>query len=136
MRKTLRNTERSGDEYEKYKYHSKKGNKEKDGSRTVRTDVVLPIAEFEKDFYKRGNQYECKNDQHHWPIFLNNGLGVSFHMDYLENLSTTPKLEPQNAHFNNKQTSLQNTDDTNNKQHLGVSYWHFIIFRNLGFGYS
>ena len=76
-----------------------------------REKLVKPLKEFEEDLYKRGRQYllhryECKNDQHHWPLILANGLGTTFHMDYSENLSTTPKFQPQDAHFNNKQTSL------------------------------
>ena len=75
---------------------------------------MTSIEEFEEDLYSRGRQYllhryECKNDQHHWPLILSNGLGATFHMDYSENLSTTPKHEPQDSHFNSKQTSLHCT---------------------------
>ena len=95
----------------KYMYKSKKDGKEKEGSRTVRKEMVTSIEEFEDDLYSLGRQYllhryECKNDQHHWPLILSNGLGATFHLDYSENLSTTPKYEPQDSHFNNKQTSL------------------------------
>ena len=51
------------------------------------------------------------NDNFYWPQVLNttNHLGYIFHMDYLENISVTPKEEPQDAHFSGKQTSLHCT---------------------------
>ena len=39
-------------------------------------------------------------------ILEDSELGYIFHFDFSENVSCTPKFEPQDAHFSGKQTSL------------------------------
>ena len=53
------------------------------------------------------HRFEIKNDIYYWPrISGNSNLGYIFHMDFSENVSCTPKFEPQDAHFSGKETSL------------------------------
>jgi hypothetical protein len=93
---------------------SKKGEK-KTGKRTVRKEFVEVFQKFKQDFDKNLEKYllhrfEIKNDQHHWKNILENPkCGTIFHQDFSENLSASPKFEPQDAHFSGKQTSLHCT---------------------------
>ena len=98
---------------EKYTYKNKEG-KQVEGSRTVQQTFSEDFKTFESKLYEKQypyllHQYECFNDIHHWPLIMENGLGYCFHMDYSENLSFTPKHEPQDSHFNNQQLSLHCT---------------------------
>ena len=52
------------------------------------------------------HRFECKNNIFLWPQILNASPGFVFHLDFSENISATPKFEPQDAHFGSKQTSL------------------------------
>ena len=70
-----------------------------------------PFELFKANFDANGllylvHRFEYKNDQFHWPQILDlTDLGHVYHMDYSENISCTPKFEPQDAHFSGKQTS-------------------------------
>ena len=84
------------------------------GSRTIRKSFAENFETFEKNLYDNQylyllHRYECLNDIYHWPSIKDDGLGFCFHMDYLENLSSIPKYEPQDAHFNSRQLSLHCT---------------------------
>ena len=96
-----------------YTYKNRKG-ENKQGTRTVRKTFIEPFKEFEQKLFAKGkayllHRYECKNDVYHWPVIKSNGLGYTMHMDYSENISTTPKHEPQDAYFSSKQVSLHCT---------------------------
>ena len=96
---------------EDYEYTNKKGEK-KSGKRTVRNHFSEQFVDFKANFDKcrvsyMHHRFEIKNDVYRWPLILNDSkLGYVFHMDYSENISCTPKFEPQDAHFSGKQTSL------------------------------
>ena len=86
----------------------------KNGARTIRKTFIESFEEFESNLYTKQNvyllhRYECRNDQYHWPIIRGNCLGYTYHMDYSENISNSPKYEPQDAHFSSKQISLHCT---------------------------
>ena len=99
---------------EQYKYKCKKTGKEKEGKRTIRQEFKDTFENLKGSLDKSGvsylnHRFEIKNDQYHWPSILQNDMGYTFHMDYSENISCTPKHEPQDAHFSGKQTSLSCT---------------------------
>ena len=88
-----------------------KDGKERIGSRTVQKTFVERFEEFEVNLYSSQkayllHQFECHNDQFHWSIIENNGLGMTFHMDFSENISNTPKEEPQDSHFGAGSTQI------------------------------
>ena len=81
------------------------------GKRTTRQLKTELFPEFKSNFDNNGAQYllhryECKNNNYVWPQILDSSPRFIFHLDYSENISATPKFEPQNAHFAGKQTSL------------------------------
>ena len=92
-----------------------KTKEKKQGSRTVRKLFTDDFGQFKENFDVLGetylnHRYEIKNDQYIWPkILAETDLGYVFHMDFSENISATPKFEPQDAHFSGKQTSLHCT---------------------------
>ena len=94
-----------------YNYRNKKGEK-KDGKRTIRKSFRETFAKFKTNFDAVGqlyllHRYECENDHFYWPHILEHSeLGHVFHVDYFENLSCSPKFEPQDAQFSGQQTSL------------------------------
>ena len=93
-------------EVEEYTFMNKAGILKK-ASRTVRLQKT-GSANFYLDSMRKVSciyYIECKNDTFVWPQILDSP-GFIFHLDYSENLSVTPKLEPQDAHFGSKQTSL------------------------------
>ena len=55
-------------------------------------------------------------------------FGVIFHMDYSENISTSPKYEPRDAHFNKKRISLHCTvaHEINNNKYV----WPSVMINN------
>ena len=72
---------------------------------------VKRFEEFEVNLYSSQkayflHQFECQNDQFHSSIIKNNGLGMTFHMDFSENISHTPKEEPQDSHFGAGSTQI------------------------------
>ena len=95
-------------------YKNKKG-EDKKSTRTVRKDFEADFSNLKETFDNLAIKYllhrfECKNDSFYWPqILAARDLGYIFHMDYSENISATPKEEPQDAHFSGKQTSLHCT---------------------------
>ena len=98
---------------ESFSYTNKKM-EVKNGARTIRKTFIESFEEFESNLYTKQNvyilhRYECRNDQYHWPIIRGNCLGYTYHMDYSENISNSPKYEPQDAHFSSKQISLHCT---------------------------
>ena len=99
---------------EKYEYLTNLGVM-KEGKRTVRKEFVESFENFKTYFNNQAvtyllHRYEIKNDKYHWPQILNDtNLGYIFHQDYSENISCSPKFEPQDAHFSSKQTSLHCT---------------------------
>ena len=99
---------------QEYTYKSKSG-EQKTGKRTVRKEFEEKFSEFKENIDKKGPSYlvhrfEIKNDQFHWSKILDNEeSGIIFHQDYSENISCSPKYEPQDAHFSLKQTSLHCT---------------------------
>ena len=50
------------------------------------------------------HRFQVENDRFHWKkvIYSQQDFGTLFHMDYSENVSGTPKLEPQDAHFSKR----------------------------------
>ena len=57
------------------------------------------------------HRYQIENDKYVWPQILEttNKFGRIFWMDYSENISGTPKFEPEDAHFAKKQLTLHCT---------------------------
>ena len=57
------------------------------------------------------HQYQIENDKYVWPQILEttNKFGRIFWMDYSENISGTPKFEPEDARFAKKQLTLHCT---------------------------
>ena len=86
--------------------------RKKEGKRTIRTDFFESFETFKETLDNKGTKYlihrfEIKNDSFHWPQILSNSkYGYVFRQDYSENISMSPKYEPQDAHFSSKQTSL------------------------------
>jgi hypothetical protein len=102
-------------EIESYEYHCKKEGKMKEGKRTIRKDHHEDLSEIKEALDAKGHLYlehrwEIKNDHLMWPKILEqSSLGYVYHMDYSENVTCTPKHEPQDAHFSGKQTVLHCT---------------------------
>ena len=99
---------------EKYTFKNKQ-EVEKTGQRTVRKEFVEEFVQFKEGFDSNRDsyllhRYECINDNYMWPQIMDQSeLGYIFHIDFSENISVTPKYEPQAAHFSGKQTSLHCT---------------------------
>ena len=97
-----------------YSYMSKSGVL-KTGKCVIKEKVTETLEELRYNLDKQGqsylhHRYEIKNDHYLWPQILENTqLGYVFQMDYSENISCTPKFEPQDAHFSGKQVSLHCT---------------------------
>ena len=83
----------------------------------MKTDHVthsgVNIKDLVTDFMKSSTQYlkhrfYLQINKYHWKKVLNSvsEIGPIFHLDYSENLQTTPKFEPQAAHFNKRQHLL------------------------------
>lgn len=71
----------------------------------------------------------------HWGNILQEpGYGIIFHQDYSENISCSPKYEPQDTHFSSKQTSLHCTvvhnegKDTRYACHISEDKGHDFAF--------
>ena len=102
---------------ETYAYVSKKKSAETEGKRTVRKQFNKDFDTFKSEFDSMAqlylvHRYEIVNDNFLWPqlqILAESNLGYIFHQDYSENISSTPKFEPQDAHFSGKQTSLHSS---------------------------
>ena len=100
-------------ELTKTPYKDKKGNN-KFSLKTERvTHSGFNIKYLLTDFMKSLTQYfkhrfYFQNGKYHWKKILNSvsEIGLIFHLDYSENLQTTPKFEPQSAHSNERQHSL------------------------------
>ena len=97
-------------ELEEYSYKNKEG-EEKIGKRTTLFTKTDSFAELKCNFHKKCtlyllHRYECLNNKFLWPQILEASPGFIFHVDYSENISVTPKFEPQDAHFPGNQTSL------------------------------
>ena len=96
---------------ETYEYTNRKGEKT-EGKCTVRKTFHDEFDSFKSKLDSCGASYmnhrfEIKNDIYYWlRISGNSNLGYIFHMDFSENVSCTPKFEPQDAHFSGKETSL------------------------------
>lgn len=78
---------------------------------------------YEKMMEKRNeyllHRYQVSNDNYVWKSILSTvaQLGPIYHMDFSENISVTPKFEPQSAHFSKRQFTLHCTvkhDENNN----------------------
>ena len=122
-------------------YVNKDGEK-KQCTRTIRQSFSEPLELFKANLEAKGSLYllhrlECKNDQFHWPQILDRtDLGHVYHMDYSENISCSPKFEPQDAHFSGKQTSLHCTvdhepsGDVSYAYHLSDNKTHDATFTN------
>ena len=68
-------------------------------------------------------RFEIHNDVHHWlQILSDSDLGYIFHQAYSENISGSPKFDPQDAHFSSKQTSLHCTVVYDNEKDLKYVY--------------
>ena len=128
---------------ESYEYTSKKTNEKKEGSRTVRKTFTEEFLKLKEDLDKMGPSYlhhrfEIKNDQYIWPQILDESeIEYVFHMDYSENIQCTPKSEPQDAHFNSKQTSLHCTviysPHSTNKEYIYACHFSDCKIHNAGF---
>ena len=74
------------------------------------------------------HRFQIENDRHHWKNILTMNDGVILHMDYSENVSGSPKKEPQDAHFNKKQFSLHCT--VGHEPDKNVFFYHLANERN------
>ena len=76
------------------------------------------------------HRFQVENDKYQWKIILNSipKYGAIFHMDYSENITGTPKFEPQSAHFSKKQFSLHCTvmHDTNELDEPNYKYCYHL----------
>ena len=90
----------------------KKTNEMKESKRTERVTYEADIKtlcadlnnEKKKYLYHR---YQIENDKKKWKnILQTTDRGDIFWMDYSENITGTPKFEPQDSHFAKKQFSL------------------------------
>ena len=114
---------------EQYTYMNKDG-KEKTGTRTVRIQKTDSFENFKSTFDEKGASYllhrfECRNDIHVWPQILHASPSYIFHLDYSENITVTPKYEPQDAHSSAKQTSLH-CAVVHNPYNAGVQYAYHL----------
>ena len=103
-------------EVTKTEYLSKKTGTMKESTRTERVDKSKPVVEIYssimsmKDKYLQ-HRFQVENDRYHWKKVIDSqqDFGTLFHMDYSENVSGTPKFEPQDAHFSKSHFSLHCT---------------------------
>ena len=115
-------------EVTKTSYLSKKTNTIKECKRTERVNVSQDVKALLQDIYKLKekyllHRYQVENDRMEWRkiIETNHQFGPLFHLDYSENVSGTPKFEPQDAHFSKRQFSLHCT-----VVHFGDKEHHFL----------
>lgn len=75
-----------------------------------RTKFLFEKIMNERHIYLK-HRYLVENDKQEWRNILNtiSDIGPIFHMDFSENLSGTPKFEPQSDHFSKQQFSLHCT---------------------------
>ena len=107
---------------DQYEYTSKKAEK-KFGTQTVKKEIFEPLIDFDKkcSAYLL-HRFEI-TDVHNWlQILSDSTLGYIFHQYYSENIIYSPKLEPHDAHFASKQTSLHCTAVYDNEKDPKYAY--------------
>ena len=72
-------------------------------------DMYKQIMSMKNDYLY--HRYQIVNDRFEWKSILHTTreYGMIFHLDFSENITGTPKLEPHSAHFNKNQYSLHCT---------------------------
>lgn len=96
-------------EVTKTEYLSKKTGTMKISTGTERVDKSKLVEEIYSSIMAMKHKYlehrfQVENDRFHWKKVIDSqqDFGTLFHMDYSENVSGTPKLEPQDAHFSKR----------------------------------
>ena len=114
----------------KHEYRSKKTGEMVKTSRTERVKKESTVEELCKTLKEKRNRYlyhryQIENDNFIWRKVIETvePLGNIYWMDYSENLSGTPKYEPQDAHFSKKQFTLHCTVGYTK---LGIEYLYHI----------
>ena len=121
-------------------YVSQKSKTMKVANRTERVEVVNNVVVVYNEFIAKKHVYlkhrfQIANDKFEWKKILYTipEFGVIYHMDYSENLSGSPKFEPQDAHFSKKQFTLHCTvshgiEHNNYIYHISNDLLHDYLF--------
>ena len=97
---------------QKHSFINKKG-ETKESTRTVRESVTSNSDALYKELCNERlgylkHRYEEAKENHIWPLVCDTiaDIGPIYWVDFSENIQVKPKFQPQEQHFNQKQTSL------------------------------
>ena len=97
-------------------YISKKTGEEKNSKKYERVHYTEKAKTILEQLLKEKNKYlvhrfQVENDKHEWKQILETvkDIGPVFHMDFSENITASPKFEPQSSHFSKRQFSFHCT---------------------------